>query len=813
MPAFQEFLVQPPCSLYRGEAEAGVRIAPVGSQPRVEERGSVSGRRRVKEGSIEKGANERGGVLVLFAVMFGALFFTLILLGVNPIVVRSASTGLRTLADQLCQDLTHPSHNTVITRRTAERFSEQLVNQWNAGIVRPRALVSLTEARLIMPTMPNVAFDLFTPSLATLEAGTYLEDPSAVLHPDNSGQGLAFNQLGLPSCLGVGVECRLVTDLDPVSAPDRFPASLWNNVDNAGHTVGCELKARVTRFLAPPVTIVARSAGWKPVRGEYPAYAPYQHLVSGQQAEAPGFTLAIAPHLTTVSTDARFSFPASYGNTFLARNDPLTVLNRNLQGSPLSFVMASPNFAVQPNDHDTKRVANVAGVYVNAPAPIVNPVTNQRLRDFLVHCANPLTLARNLFTGTMLELASRHGQLRGATELLLVGSQSRGVATANDFDDGTGPQGPTIMVPFGADLTQRRYQLPYVTFRTGATSAPPGAFVADDRFGPTPYINPFVNGSDYAGGDLTADLSEFHSLVAGQLRYCYHLYRSTSPVDAEKYIERLIDPVAAKLDNQGFESDTDFSWRNKLSSITGGNQRWDQENPYGDGDLNAAELVSTMGALQRCPYDHPASGGSCLKPNAALPSALIGSQDLRPDVVGLLSYLNSPCSSSSILGLNSPGLFGTGSGEINDASLRSRSVAACGGTQPRNRTPLMLVLHQRLTGVAAGGGGFQGEAAAIRGIVDSIDRPIIVVYFPDNINSASDAALDVLRFAFDISANPTPDDNQLVVFRPESVTAGSEAADFSNYWRHILLDDTPDAVVNRAIDVFNYLLLRPERKF
>ncbi len=316
--------------------------------------------------------------------------------------------------------------------------------------------------------------------------------------------------------------------------------------------------------------------------------------------------------------------------------------------------------------------------------------------EALVGCMNPMVLVRNVFLATLLEMAARHGTLRDSVEIFSINPTSRDYLMKRDPLAGHDlyPTSPVNVVPFGTDIAQRQYQLPYVFYDTGPFVS--GGTSGTAYWGLNGPLNPFTDGSP--------EFRELHSLIAGQLRNCFHLYHP-----GFGGLERFRDDmVTTMLDNQDFDPNPPFRFPTenpnpKLKTTTyepaptpsgtpSGTPiatpfppaRWDQKiNWTGEtlsdlekDFLNAAELVSVLGTTQPCPwpFDHsklPTMNHYsimrqfCGKPPIASnydATAYAGSMGDHLGAMGFLAGLGQPFFSGmfeyqSIYALKSPGLF------------------------------------------------------------------------------------------------------------------------------------------------------------
>ena len=469
--------------------------------------------------------SEKGVFFALTAILAASLLGAIFFLGINTFIIRRASLELRRSADSICRQLIQSppalSYDTVL-------HFQKIIN--TLPDFYPANTIKLTEARLILPTMPRGDFTLYDGNFNT-SYESYLRDSNILSGKFyQNWQGKKFTELDSDlncqnSALAADAsfDCVLQTHLLWGNEEYRkYPLHMWNNYDNAGNTIGCELKADVHIFglklpffeeedeeeeeeeedLESVQKISARTAVWSKVRGEFANYLPKSREIINQQSEAPGLTLAISTHVQTNSDNEKFRFPQDLAWFNNSEYDPL--IDYTAGGASLS-----PSF----NGSSTIRSYTDGTGSTTTLAPFHTFTSADQKAQMLAACMNPLILARNLFLQTITELASRNGQLRNSTEILHIGTQSRDVSDTQSLPAVRAQ--PTIITSFGQDLTEEIYQLPYISFNSGDSSNTPAEFTG---LAPNGILNPSAN-SD-------------HSTVAAQLRNCFHLYRETANIES-----------------------------------------------------------------------------------------------------------------------------------------------------------------------------------------------------------------------------------------------------------------------------------------
>lgn len=605
---------------------------------------------------------EKGVILPILAVVIAGVLAVLIGLGLDASKVKKASTELSQWTESFCS---YAAASGVIQKEALRRFSDQVNTSLARGF--PRNSV-LTKAHVFLPTMPSQGS--FPPEAEPFLAGTHWFGSLSAHYPP--GQGIQCNL----SCAGIdGCEndCLYSGEVG-----GNFPSGIWNNADNAGNTMGCEITAVVRGILHRSTEISAKSMWWIPVRGPFD-YSP-------GSPDTPGLAVIVAPHMTTDSADTRFRFEESLPVGFRSSFDPLYEFGG--AGETLAFTG-------RPNGQRYKSTPD--GVV--APLGPTETLSAADRTELLVSCMNPAIMVRNLLLGTIMEYASRHGQLRSGTEVLLAGTQPR-YTSPNEAVSSLARANPVQMVPFGSDIGLENYQLPFVFYDSAYSRgvlpvpppqvppdselyywAPPAAPVQTQGFLPESFrhaqgglLDPFIQ-SENPYWDLApveshpkdydrAKVQRHHAFLVNQLRFCYHMYFGPAPQG------KLRPDVLTSTNNFGFEPPADgrepyyFSspyrtvddvLRSPFSGVPG--DPWDQQCPWGDHScprprtrlLDASELMWALGSVQKCPFRQdglPVSisqAGVCEKPltvdvfNAG--SHPTPTLDLRPDLLGSLQYL------------------------------------------------------------------------------------------------------------------------------------------------------------------------------
>jgi len=688
--------------------------------------------------------DEQGAILVIVSIILMVLVFFVIGFAVDMARIKSAAIDLRAKTDIICKAA---ARDPLRQRATVNSFARQV-----------GALISQD----------------------SLLYGMEIERATIVV-PGTSGAAAVVDSDGE---LNIGhVDCEQCFYAASIASnvAGRFPPTMWGDQDlAAGNVVACELQATVSgfmpnlgSFLGGEQTVVARSAWGRGVASASPfTYFDFE-AENVQATQMPGLSIGIATQLTTRSTE-RFRF--SGAESVLADFDPLA-------STSLPF-----NSGSESHEYDSE--------HETAVIPAVNDQDDSD--ELLIACMNPAVLARNIFLSTIVELSSRHGQLRDSTEIISINSRDRSRSAEFDY------VAPALISRFGEDIAGRNFQHPFVFYPAGR----PGNFPNDANFGqpkgfqdhpgPGMLINPFdyplAAEHPFLWDDETMEnLLEHHALVASQLRLCNRLY-STSTGQLARY---PLDEIESSADGflsasvAGFAAPGSLSWPGSSADY------WDLEDPWHscDGErpcLTAGEVVATLGVSQSCPFEQGGlpgfifyepvgvSGyhGRCMKPFGE-PLEGIGSHDLEPDLTSFLRYLGSDDPGVGTLpgysALNSPGIAALDLNTSEDPpelfdSIHPHEITRYNDPSNKNiYSHILLVLHQPIRSL---------EVGAMRQLVNDLSveagarRPITVVYLPTTLRDATAGwVFQNFRTAFDLTedfglGDSDPQRNRLYVFSP-----------------------------------------------
>ncbi|MCO6431306.1 MAG: hypothetical protein J5J00_10635 [Deltaproteobacteria bacterium] len=835
-----------------------------------------------------RAVSERGVFIPLLAVTLLGVAYVLIALGFDASMIKQAQIDLRAKVDMICKDL---GATPLSYQENAATFRNYISRIQSNKYIK---FTDILEARLVTPTMPQMGHYPF---------------PGAAITPEVTQ--ITFSALGFPRCTLKDPlnDCKFVGEVDS----SNYPPNVLDPVRNAGNTVGCEVVGKVRTLLLGKVRnpkaneITVRSVYWAPVRAPklYRDYvAPYDPVfykpsldVDDKIATLPGLTIGVGTQMFTSVWDGRFRFgaPTSAPNPlaplaaynamqkFMAKQDGV------LSGAqpPVSWNGWTLS-GVNPPRHDVYfgAITRVGGVFDYAASilpgnhlTMVDAAAGNIPSDresMLVSCMNPAVLVRNLFLSTIVELAARHGQLRNMTEILHINPMHR---HSDFFPGGVGaaiPNSPAIITKYGEDIAQRLYNVPYIFYHTGIDDinfeTPPvedwSRNLGFTTYSKNGWLNPFsAVPAGFVAGD--ANWRQHHALIAGQLRYCYHMYGSSD------YFDRYRAFYGTVFGGHAFEpSDLEMTADRPKPVAYATGDRWDQSTIDWDVNtlapissspsdnakyraLTAGEVVSILGTTQMCPYSESYPDPNLLfgplneevkarfpgiersicplttinEVNATskrlLPiNATSGVRmELRPDLLGFMRYVANPSfqgvvNPPTVRAIDRPGIAPV------------RAAAAPGAAEPfaageyhttqNIMSHILIVTHQPITEEEKDDIKAEVEAMRLRNPV--MMRPITVVYIPTTLNDSG--AADLYR-AFgavtvdDLSGSHNEAESVLYNISPYDPTFGKVCATdlskeewevFRDYWE-CLLTDSGENIVAQARNIFYERILQKEIRF
>lgn len=716
-----------------------------------------------------RGGSERGAYLLIIATIFlGVLFGAVMILGVQNARLKTNDQRLSSVNEVICSSIAQGT-GVYMQKKATQAFLDQVT----AAVTGPALEgITLLGAHLIVPTMPaDGSFQFYNPGHPT--PATFFGGPVPFLAA--MGTNCPLGCAGYPGCED---DCMLFGTTSGLSG---YPSGIWNDLQSAGNTVGCELIGVVNGK-----RVVAKTVWGQALKGDFSSLPAYSSTDPAGTSRS--LIIAVAPHMTTDIADQRFDFNIPATSTTYSNED------RSALDPILDFDSPQGINGFTLNGHDLTYSLNPT---LKVPEPQIDwsARPHDERRQLLTACTNPAIVMRNSFLGTLMEYLSRSGSTRMNTEVLLVGTQDRNTAGGVGVGVDAYPARPTEPVRLvdldnnnnTHDLRARRYQLPYVVYHS---VAPAPTFTNDTIDG---WTNPLLSTS------ATPSASDFErGYISSQLRYCYHLYHHDNDTGLELN-------QTDEINNSGFEPAPPYDFQVRIRPEAYGpaalRTNWEQLCPWGSAGcnpdegtstrpLNAIELVRALGSIQRCPS---AVANNCIKP-ALNPGTVSGAgsatQDLRPDIVGLMRYVGG-------LGraVQSPGLFqsapigqpypmGTGAGADFYRPVQNTHAA------------LLLVTHRRLS---------QGEKQALINLQAASPavflRPITIIYIPTTLADADPSALQDFMDAFQLTDPIThlpisgshPDPIQLNPYLPEyaGIFGGptpTEATIFRDYWRYKIVD-------------------------
>ena len=809
--------------------------------------------------------SESGAVLPLMAIILVGILSLLMIFGLDSVLTRASSTDLKRVVDSVC---TRTVKYGVTPGRAVEIFRTELARAISQNQL-PR-FVPL-EAHLIIPTWDPSAsgqspFVESPISFKELVPQDWCEDPDRCCTFLPSGTDCTFHG-------DVSLEGGSYQD-DFLEA--RFPKweGFWRNDKDQSTAIGCEVIGKTRSFdlfassseqdanVLSARTVVARA------------------IASPGDSPSEGLTIIIAPQMTTSGSDPRFRFSRAIEDDqpgFQTRFDPVWSHAWNaVAGGPLystrpedpslpgflypSSAPESDTYTIQSGSWQLFRPPAMASLLRSGPGNSGGQTRNydgqstffvedhgeateaqglilSQREERMYACMNPAILVRNLFLQSLVEFAARTGNLRRSTEILVANPYSRQVSSRNSVPDSAKWQAATVVVPFGADLTQRAYQLPFVFFDGGVDGAVP----AD--FGPfRGIVNPFQTQAE--------STRPIHALIARQLRDCYHLYHLDTIQDGYPLRGLHRPDLTDRFDGVGFSYPGGFSAETpyRYHAVLYENQGpllamhdqgcpWNPPEfqgacgtaPLGNRALNAAELVSILGSVQSAPAPFTLESGTSFEKFWPLQSGLDEPTDapreLRGDLLGALSALLRTDSGGPLAGkaIPSPGIFPS---MTVDGKPELKSV----GAPASAKTHVVLVLSQRIS---------NSEKDAIRTLFRSYpelrDRGMTIVYIPTNSVDASDEAIsrigdafyvgELIRAGMMVGMPESVSGRVLLVLSPYASRYSSnpnyhfididphlEWKDFRHYWNDQITSPTDNPYV-AALDLFSDRILASGMKF
>lgn len=708
---------------------------------------------RIKSRNCEQ---EQGVFIAIVAVSISVLCTFFIVLNINTHLIRQAQSQLSLQTEQICNALVEGELS--VHGTTARTFAKQVRS---LKPLRPEGFVTITRAQLTEPTFPPGYIDYYKNSSLDLEA--YLEGNTI------NYDGVSFRSLGVHGCDLCFFRSNVTHPRYRGSSEgDEFPVTFWNNLENAGTSVACELEAEVNQiFQKKPVTVRAIASNWK----RFGSREMWRDFVSlnqdpsfsaGRDKTAPGLVIGVATHMTTRVDDDRFRFPyavptgavtpaetpgsnflpANYipGKRFFTGNETLIPTSFDWDWTTKEVPYTVPIFDDEGNFLRNETRTRIEWYYKENAN---NPPASEQLT---YGCENPAVLARNAYASTFLELASRNGHLRWSTELISLGTMDYDFRSRKTISGTSNP--PVRIVEFGEDLLKPDYYLPRVRFNfiddSGRSYAVPGSM-------------------GMPGTEEADDRINYLLTLNNQLRNCFHMYTNSSIFGSP--VTRFTPEREFSGANVKFE-DSVYRKGNVISRA-GNKSKWAQTTVDG---ISAPEIASVLGTTQICPHRSKLSFNTvndkrvCVKPR--LDDAGFG-EDLRPDFVSFMK----------------------------EAAKRPKSS-------------VILLTHTAPKTFA--------EATLISNEVNKIEGRVFVIFIPVRRVDAEhtmgeNEAVRKLKQAFKAQTEGASK-NRIFMVAPDSSSADSGA--LAQFWSKELLNPQDDElyIVHRAMDIFGRGLLHAERR-
>ncbi len=191
-----------------------------------------------------KTSAEAGVYLPITAVVLLTVVSLIIFFGYRNVTLQRGKSGVQRLVDDVCYE-TSVGADPMLQKQLAARFASSLNNLMAHRDLYQLKAAKITSARLIAPTIGGFP-------------GTTFEPRSAPT---------SFGSLGLPMCkLDQNSDCFFVGNPKEGSLTATFPDNVWNQTDDAGVTLGCEIKIELDPGFGGKREYVASAMETLPVR-------------------------------------------------------------------------------------------------------------------------------------------------------------------------------------------------------------------------------------------------------------------------------------------------------------------------------------------------------------------------------------------------------------------------------------------------------------------------------------------------------------------------------------------------------------------
>ncbi|MEZ4755146.1 MAG: hypothetical protein R3A13_12755 [Bdellovibrionota bacterium] len=504
-------------------------------------------------------ARESGVILLIAGILFIPIFIFVAAFFIDTGIVKNANDKFSSKADGLCKTLVDESLNIDIALSVfRDRLNSEIANG-SFGRIK------VTSVKVVLPTMPEITgnaqhFNYSTGDTCTDNISYPPYVPPPLTYPISS-DGVDFSAVvtdGNSCQLPDGDDCKYLPDFCPGGTfLPEVPAGFAFNLSGAGNVAACFFEAEVkTLFNAEKK--LKFSTSWKrivdtPDPGPYDPASPLQTTKSA--------FIGISSFFPAPVNDPRYRFNLPAGAGFLGLEnffDPLMP-----QPIPGPYGIPGNAIGLGAGNYGISAFINQSfphpfpknfepPVWAAYQATLGNPAPPQNIfqvngmtgtgtpndhgafyEQLMVSCANPISMARNIFLKTVVEMFSMHGDLRNNTTILHANPQPRNPATQNGVSEVV--QQATVIRLRGEDLRDIA-TIPYLSYFDGfdqAAVGPPGAgslakwpafgasIASNQQSTAEALLFPFDGTQAYGWSAVT---NQHHTLVASLARFCTHMY-------------------------------------------------------------------------------------------------------------------------------------------------------------------------------------------------------------------------------------------------------------------------------------------------
>ena len=179
--------------------------------------------------------DDSGAVLMILALIVAGIGGFVILLAIDSVMVKVASTELREKTEVICRQV---ARNPVIQRTAAEVFRGEVDHMSERGLPR---YSTITDAALILPTMPeNGYFSMPSGNSSGGGSNTSIPNngnfaPDAEPSPNQPYIDSTTLSNLLPAGCSTPGDCVFVGDVKPSNINSHYPVTVWNNTRDSGN--------------------------------------------------------------------------------------------------------------------------------------------------------------------------------------------------------------------------------------------------------------------------------------------------------------------------------------------------------------------------------------------------------------------------------------------------------------------------------------------------------------------------------------------------------------------------------------------------